>query len=136
MLLSILIPTLESRRALFGRISATLQMQIHACGWDDRIEILSMADAGELPTGTKRNALMRRARGEFIASVDDDDDVSEQYVELVGGALLAHPDVDCLGIRGEVTYVDFLEMMGPLRLLVDAWDIVARKSRYPPRYPH
>jgi len=104
MLLSILIPTLESRRASFLRISTKLATQIHACGWDDRIEILSMADAGELPTGTKRNALMRRARGEFIVSVDDDDDVSERYVELVGGALLAHPDIDCLGIRGEVTY--------------------------------
>jgi geranylgeranyl reductase family protein len=39
----------------------------------------------------------------------------------------------CRIIRGELTYVDFLEMVGPLRLLVDAWDIVARKSRYPPR---
>jgi hypothetical protein len=104
MLLSILIPTLESRRTRFERISATLRGQIRACGWDDRIEIVAFADAGELPTGTKRNALMQRARGEFIVGVDDDDDVSDRYVELIGGALLAHPDVDCLGIRGEVTY--------------------------------
>jgi len=34
-------------------------------------------------------------------------------------------------IRGEVTYTGFLEMLGPLRLLVDAWEVVARKSRYP-----
>ena len=39
----------------------------------------------------------------------------------------------CRIIRGEVTYTGFLEMLGPLRLLVDAWDIVARKSRYPTR---
>jgi hypothetical protein len=104
MLLSILIPTLASRRTLFERISATLRGQIHACGWDDRIEIVTLADEGELPTGTKRNLLMQRARGEFIASVDDDDDVSDRYVELVGKALLAHSDVDCLGIRGEITY--------------------------------
>ena len=37
----------------------------------------------------------------------------------------------CRIIRGELTYTGFLEMLGPLRLLVDAWDIVARKSRYP-----
>jgi geranylgeranyl reductase family protein len=37
----------------------------------------------------------------------------------------------CRIIRGEVTYTGFLEMLGPLRLLVDAWDVVARKSRYP-----
>ena len=39
----------------------------------------------------------------------------------------------CRIIRGEVTYTGFLEMLGPLRLLVDAWDIVARRSRYPGR---
>jgi geranylgeranyl reductase family protein len=39
----------------------------------------------------------------------------------------------CRVIRGEVTYTGFMEMLGPLRLLVDAWDIVARRSRYPTR---
>jgi geranylgeranyl reductase family protein len=37
----------------------------------------------------------------------------------------------CRIIRGEVTYTAFLEKLGPLRLLLDVWDIVARKSRYP-----
>jgi geranylgeranyl reductase family protein len=35
----------------------------------------------------------------------------------------------CRIIRGELSYTGFLEMLGPLRLLVDAWDIVARRSR-------
>jgi hypothetical protein len=34
----------------------------------------------------------------------------------------------CRIIRGEVTYTGFLEKLGPLRLLVDAWDVVARRS--------
>jgi geranylgeranyl reductase family protein len=37
----------------------------------------------------------------------------------------------CRIIRGEVTYVGLLKMVGPLGWLVDAWDIVARKSRHP-----
>jgi geranylgeranyl reductase family protein len=37
----------------------------------------------------------------------------------------------CRIIRGELTYVDFLRMVGPLSWLVDAWDIAARKSRGP-----
>ncbi|MDP2948811.1 MAG: hypothetical protein Q8P22_04670, partial [Chloroflexota bacterium] len=41
--------------------------------------------------------------------------------------------VFCRIVRGELTCTGFLEMVGPLRLLVDAWDIVARKSRYPLR---
>jgi geranylgeranyl reductase family protein len=39
----------------------------------------------------------------------------------------------CRIIRGEVTYTGFLAMLGPLGLLVDAWDIVARRSRFPTR---
>lgn len=85
MLLGILIPTLESRRAQFERIRAKLMGQIRAGGWDDRIEILSLHGPREAPTGTKRNALMERARGTFIVSVEDDDDVSERYIELVAG---------------------------------------------------
>jgi len=37
----------------------------------------------------------------------------------------------CRIIRGEATYVGFLKTVGPLSWLVDAWDIVARRSRYP-----
>jgi len=37
----------------------------------------------------------------------------------------------CRIIRGEVTYTTFLERLGPVGALLDAWDIVARKSRYP-----
>ncbi len=104
MLLSILIPTLESRRPLFDRIHAKLTAQIHAGGWERDVEIVSLCDRGEMTTGAKRNALMDRARGQFIVSVDDDDDVSDRYVGVIGDALRAHPDVDCLGIKGEVTF--------------------------------
>lgn len=36
----------------------------------------------------------------------------------------------CRIIRGEVTYAGFLKTVGPLAWLVDAWDTVARRSRY------
>jgi geranylgeranyl reductase family protein len=37
----------------------------------------------------------------------------------------------CRIIRGEMTYAESLKLLGPLSWLVDAWDIVARRSRYP-----
>jgi geranylgeranyl reductase family protein len=37
----------------------------------------------------------------------------------------------CRVIRGDMTYVGFLKTVGPLAWLVDAWDVVARRSRYP-----
>ncbi len=104
MFASILIPTLESRRPLFDRVYAKLAGQIRACGWEDQIEIVWLRDRGELSTGAKRNLLMDRARGDFVVSVDDDDDVSDRYISLIGQALQAHPDVDCVGIKGEMTF--------------------------------
>jgi geranylgeranyl reductase family protein len=36
----------------------------------------------------------------------------------------------CRIIRGEMTYVESLKLVGPLSWLVDAWDVVARRRRY------
>lgn len=104
MLLSILIPTLESRAELFAKIRAKLAGQIRANALEDQVEIVSLQDRGEQSTGAKRNALVERARGEFVASVDDDDDVSDDYVPRIVAELRGHPDVDCVGIKGLIFF--------------------------------
>lgn len=100
MLLSILIPTLHVRAELFARLHHKLRDQIRAHALEDQAEIVSLVDGGEQSTGAKRNVLIERARGEFVVSVDDDDDVSPDYVLLIMDALTAHPNVDCIGIKG------------------------------------
>lgn len=99
MLLSILIPTLESRAALFGKLTAELRRQIEAGGSDGAVEIVSECDDGRLAVGAKRNTLLDRARGDYVVFVDDDDQVSSDYVATIAATLRAHPGVDCLGIR-------------------------------------
>ena len=39
-----------------------------------------------------------------MAFIDDDDEVSERYIELICDALGRRPEVDCLGIRGVITF--------------------------------
>lgn len=104
MLLSILIPTLEQRAESFQFIRNKLQQQISGNRLEHEVEILDLVDRGELPTGTKRNLLLERARGEFVVSVDDDDDVHERYVPLIVETLRASPHVDCIGIVGEIRF--------------------------------
>lgn len=104
MLLSILIPTLESRRALFGRVHGQLAAQVAAAGLDADVEILDCRDNGERTTGWKRNRLLERAQGEFVAFVDDDDTVSGDYVSRICNAIRSHPGIDCIGIRGVVNF--------------------------------
>jgi hypothetical protein len=98
-LLSILVPTLAARQRLFERIFGELETQIDKSGLRGEVEILTLADQGEMPIGEKRNLLVARSRGEFIAFVDDDDMVSEDYLRSIVEALRRRPDVDCVGIR-------------------------------------
>jgi glycosyltransferase involved in cell wall biosynthesis len=102
MLFSVLIPTLECRRPLLARVYEQLAAQAKAM--DGGIEILCLRDNGERSTGWKRNRLVARARGEFVAFVDDDDRVSEDYLRLIAEAIGSHPGIDCIGIRGLITF--------------------------------
>ncbi len=104
MLLSILIPTLESRRALFERVHGQLIAQVAAAGLAEDVEVLHLRDNGERSTGWKRNRLIEQAQGEFVAFVDDDDSVSDDYLTRICAAIRSHPEIDCIGIRGTIRF--------------------------------
>lgn len=57
------------------------------------VEVLIETDSGELTSGQKRNKLMQQAKGEYVAFVDDDDDVSSIYVSSLLQGVRASPDV-------------------------------------------
>lgn len=104
MLLSVLIPTLESRAEQFQYLSARLASQIRAAGVEGAVEVLHERDNREKPLGAKRNTLVRRARGKFVAFVDDDDDVSDDYILRISEVIGRREDIDCIGIKGIVTF--------------------------------
>jgi len=95
---------LESRQAAFAELHEQLKQQIAGCGRESQVEILSDRDDGTQPTGTKRNALLSRAAGEFVVFVDDDDEVSADYVSLICQAVESGSDIDCIGIKGTITF--------------------------------
>jgi glycosyltransferase involved in cell wall biosynthesis len=103
-LFSILIPTLVERRSQFTQLEAGLRAQISADHLAGEVEICASCDNREFALGVKRNRLIEQARGEYIAFVDDDDEISTEYVKLIHTALSSHPDVDCLGITGWVFF--------------------------------
>lgn len=104
MWLSLLIPTLEQRRAQFDNLTRELNRQIREGGWSSQVEILGLADAGENSIGWKRNELMRHAGGLFVAFIDDDDLVSGDYVSRICRIIERNPEIDCIGIRGSITF--------------------------------
>lgn len=95
--LSILIATQPSRGASFDRLLRMLSAQAA----DKPVEIIGDSmDATS--TGAKRNRLLDRAVGDYIAFVDDDDLVSDDYVDKVLAACAQGPD--CCSIGGWVTF--------------------------------
>ena len=95
--LSILICSLESRRALCNNLKLQLKEQKN-----EAVEVIIYEDKGELSIGEKRNKLLKRAKGEYVCFIDDDDEISKNYINLaLEGIKLG---VDCCSLRGVITW--------------------------------
>ena len=89
MKLSILICTLEERKTKLSNLLSILKPQL-----SDDVEVLTESDNREITTGEKRNKLLDRSQGEYVAFIDDDDLVSNNYIELIIDAInKSNPDV-------------------------------------------
>ena len=86
--LSLLICTLPERKQFLDRLISRLKPQI-----TPEVEVLISDSGKEISIGKKRNELITSAKGEYIAFIDDDDWVSEQYVEKILKATDYKPDV-------------------------------------------
>lgn len=64
------------------------------------VEIIA-DDSMDYNVGVKRNKLLAMANGEYIVFVDDDDQVSPNYVSLILEAIKS--GADCIGINGTMT---------------------------------
>ncbi len=95
---SILICTLDEREAQFAKLHDKLQKQIKDCGLQNEIEILLFKDNREHKVGYKRNQLIEQSNGKYVCFLDDDDDIHEQYIEMIYKALQTDPD--CVKLVG------------------------------------
>lgn len=95
--LSILVPSVHTRRATFGPIiQDQLFGQWEALTEHDqrRVEILMLTDTKSMMLGDKRNVMMEIAQGEYLQFVDDDDRVEPDMIKTILQAIDDHhPDV-------------------------------------------
>lgn len=97
MILSLLICTIPKRKEMLNRLYTELLSQKLACGAE--IEILPDPKPGTI--GSKRQRLIEKAQGEYVAFIDDDDMVSSDYLSSILFALESKPDV--VGFMGWIT---------------------------------
>ena len=86
---SILILNVPSRFEQAARLYNKLLAQVGALP----VEILMLTDNKKRTIGDKRNDLVVASRGEYLAFIDDDDDVGEDYVGDILKAIEFNPDV-------------------------------------------
>jgi glycosyltransferase involved in cell wall biosynthesis len=95
-LLSVLIPTLPNRIEMYHDLLKELNKQRTSY-----IEIITHSDPF-MSIGQKRNELLNDANGEYVCFIDDDDTISENYINhLLEGI---HKGVDCCSLRGRITF--------------------------------
>ena len=99
---SILICTLDEREKSFNFIYNKLLRQIAALGLQNQIEVLYFKDNREQTVGFKRNWLMEKSCGKYTCYVDDDDNVSDDYIATIYEKLLKNPD--CVDLQGIITF--------------------------------
>lgn len=98
--LSILIPALPERLTLSSPTLKVLTEQ--AMG--KPVEVLALMDNRQRSTGRKRNALLDLAQGNFVAFVDDDDQIAPNYVDRLYQAIIQHPHADCMVFDVQVDF--------------------------------
>ena len=112
-LLSVLVPGLPSRLPIDGENSTEHPLtEIHdqcKAKLDDKIhrpvEILYLLDNKMMSVGRKRSILLNIAQGRYFTFVDDDDEVSDGYVDMLLAAIREHDGVDVICFKQDCIHV-------------------------------
>lgn len=115
--LSILIPTTPDRDEFVSRLIIRFSSQlrqryssyriydnygIHIDKYSARnVEVIYCTDKRQLSIGQKRNILLSVSAGDYIAFIDDDDRISDNYFELLFEGI--EKGVDCCSLKGIIT---------------------------------
>lgn len=105
-LLSILIPTVvgreESLHNLMGKMANYDPNKIingAVTKHSNDIEIIYLKDNKEMTIGEKREKLYQKATGLYSIQVDDDDDISDNAIQLILEAIKSNPEIPCITFR-------------------------------------
>lgn len=98
MKLSLLIPSVIDR----SHFLESLLHRIDAQKGDHDVEVLVELDNRQATIGTKRNKLLQKASGDYVAFIDDDDRISHDYIDRVFEGI--NKGVDCCSLTGIITF--------------------------------
>lgn len=111
--LTVLIPSIPNRlESKMIPLFRKIQEQVNKLKNPKDVEILCLVDNKMRSVGYKRESLVYISRGDFLAFVDDDDDIEDHYIEKAVDAISNNPDVDVITFKEKV----FINGQGPMYL--------------------
>lgn len=99
MILSILIPTLFTRKKVFNELTDKLMKQIKENNLEDKVEIIAHFDNKTIGLAKKRNNMLKTSSGKFITNLDDDDDIGETYIKDIVDTIIKNTDADLITFK-------------------------------------
>lgn len=84
---SVLIPTIPGRELKLQSLVAAVREKVNRIAPEIRLDICIDFDNRESPIGAKRQRLLEKAQGKYLCFIDDDDDITDAYVEDVLGMI-------------------------------------------------
>ena len=97
--LSILIPTVPSRKKLLDNLLEVLYPHI-----TDEVELIVMMDNKKRTLGYKRQEMLWLAQWEYLVFIDDDDEITGDYVQSLLDATNSKPDVICYNVEISINW--------------------------------
>jgi hypothetical protein len=98
--LSILILSVPNRiNTHLNKLISKIENQITQNNLNKKIEYLILIDNKIRSIGRKRNDLLNIALGKFITFIDDDDEISEDYIKEIYDAIEKNNDVDVITFK-------------------------------------
>ena len=121
-MLSILICSLHERAGQLNELMGRLNHQTEGFP----VEILTEIDSRQMTIGAKRNLLLSKAKGVYLAFVDDDDMVSPDYVRRILAAIDSYyrknkDYADCIGMCGTIDGASKDHWQFRHSITVDGW---------------
>jgi glycosyltransferase involved in cell wall biosynthesis len=125
MKLSILIPTIERHEKYLRFLFLELEKQILL--HENEVEILIDGDETKT-TGAKRNNLLEKAKGEYIAFVDADDSISQDYIDQCMKVI--ESGCDCGSLKGSYSVDGVFDGIFEHSLKYNKWETVDGEVKY------
>lgn len=78
---SVLIPSLTERKDKLEHLLESIREKVARICPDLRVEYCTDVDNRQVSIGVKRERLLQNAKGKFTSFIDDDDDITDAYIE-------------------------------------------------------